>query len=288
MGCCASTLSREDDPPTPTGNHHPGAPGHNPPRRRAPSFPLDQHYNSPVRQHTWNSKRREWTREALDRLGALATAITLIRDNDLATAQVILDAAGVTIPTGDLCEGVYDEQGVLYRLPQCIVSDPGNMVASEITEEHGREGEEDEEEGVGLDGKIGSGDESEDELIAQDLERRREEKGKTSERDLIRVAARLSDRAADLSVLVNKSQSVGSLARKLQQEAKVCFHHVPSLIGWRSILREFGVLTTFLRLRVSASPDRVSGRMLKESDSLLEQGWQDGHVLNALVVPRRF
>ncbi|KAJ5247215.1 hypothetical protein N7468_002198 [Penicillium chermesinum] len=239
-----------------------GRPGHNPPRRRAPSFPLDQHYNSPVRQHTWNSKRREWTREALDRerteffetrvtgrpevWAALATAITLIRDNDLATAQVILDAAG----------------GVLYRLPQCIVSDPGNMVASEITEEHGREGEEDEEEGVGLDGKIGSGDESEDELIAQDLERRREEKGKTSERDLIRVAARLSDRAADLSVLVNKSQSVGSLARKLQQEAKI------------------------------ASTQRVRivylGRMLKESDSLLEQGWQDGHVLNALVVPRRF
>lgn len=149
---------------------------------------------------------------------ALATAITLIRANDLSTAQGIIDAAGVTVPTGDLCEGAYDEQGVLYRLPQCIVSDPRNMVIGEIETEG--EGQEDEDDLA--DGKLASGDASGDELIAQDMERRREEKGKTSERDLIRVQARLSDRGSDLIVLINKGQSVGFLARKLQQEAKVC------------------------------------------------------------------
>lgn len=149
---------------------------------------------------------------------ALATAITLIRANDLSTAQGIIDAAGVTVPTGDLCEGAYDEQGVLYRLPQCIVSDPRNMVIGEIETEG--EGQEDEDDLA--DGKLASGDASGDELIAQDMERRREEKGKTSERDLVRVQARLSDRGSDLIVLINKGQSVGFLARKLQQEAKVC------------------------------------------------------------------
>lgn len=149
---------------------------------------------------------------------ALATAITLIRANDLSTAQGIIDAAGVTVPTGDLCEGAYDEQGVLYRLPRCIVSDPRNMVIGEIETEG--EGQEDEDDLA--DGKLASGDASGDELIAQDMERRREEKGKTSERDLIRVQARLSDRGSDLTVLINKGQSVGFLARKLQQEAKVC------------------------------------------------------------------
>lgn len=151
-----------------------------------------------------------------------------MRDGDLATAQSIVDAVGVTIPTGDLCEGCYDEQGVLYRLPQCIISDPENMAktnsasATSTQEEVGQELDEDME---GLsDGKLATDDASGDELITEDAERRRDEKGKTSERDLIRVQARLSDRdGPDLMLLVGKNQSVGFLARKVQQEGGVRF-----------------------------------------------------------------
>jgi hypothetical protein len=159
-----------------------------------------------------------------------------MRAGDLATAQSIVDAAGVTVPTGDLCEGCYDQQGVLYRLPQCIVSDPENMVVtadtdatvSERGDGHDEDEDEDEDEDDDLDddglrdGKLATDDASGDELIERDIERRRDEKGKTSERDLIRVIARLSDRdGPDLVLSVGKGQTVGFLARKVHQEAEV-------------------------------------------------------------------
>lgn len=152
----------------------------------------------------------------------------MMHAGDLATAQSIIDAAGITVPTGDLCEGCYDEQGVLYRLPQCIVSDPENMAEGDPTEMKATDGgggghEQDEDMEALSDGKLATDDASGDELIAEDMERRRDEKGKTSERDLIRVQARLSDRGGpDLILLIGKGQSVGFLARKIHQEAGVC------------------------------------------------------------------
>lgn len=270
--------------------------------RRAPNLPLSEHYNEPVRLHVWYSKRRTWNRTDLDRerreffetrvtgrpevWAALSTAITLMRGGDLATAQSIVDAAGVTIPTGDLCEGCYDEQGVLYRLPQCIVSDPENMAqttlasANDIT----RDGEatQDEEDTEALsDGKLATDDASGDELIREDIERRRDEKGKTSERDLIRVRARLSDRGGpDLVLSIGKGQSVGFLARKIQQEAGVCF---PWSLFWKGYSHSdlFFQIPNHQRVRIA-----YLGRMLKEHESLLDQGWQHGHVVNALIASR--
>lgn len=208
-----------------------------------------------MRLHVWYSKRRAWTRADLDRerleffetrvtgrpevWAALSTAINLMRDGDLATAQSIVDAVGVTIPTGDLCEGCYDEQGVLYRLPQCIVSDPENMVKTNSPSAHSTREEigpheQDEDMEALSDGKLATDDASGDELIADDAERRRDEKGKTSERDLIRVQARLSDRdGPDLMLLVGKGQSVGFLARKIQQEGGVCIPY--TLLGYLSV-----------------------------------------------------
>ncbi|KAF3397926.1 hypothetical protein F1880_005893 [Penicillium rolfsii] len=298
MGCCSSVPSHDDDPPhedraitddrttqaTRNASTSTSTTTQTSRRRvrRAPNLPLSEHYNEPVRLHVWYSKRRTWNRADLDRerreffetrvtgrpevWAALSTAITLMRAGDLATAQSIVDAAGVTIPTGDLCEGCYDEQGVLYRLPQCIVSDPENMAqttlssANDITRDSGATQEEDDAEALS-DGKLATDDASGDELIREDIERRRDEKGKTSERDLIRVQARLSDRGGpDLVLLIGKSQSVGFLARKIQQEAGV---------------------PNFQRVRIA-----YLGRMLKEHESLLNQGWQRGHVVNALIASR--
>lgn len=161
---------------------------------------------------------------------ALSTAISLMRSGDLSTAQGIIDAAGVTVPTGDLCEGCYDEQGVLYRLPQCIVSDPENMAGSENDnnsngDNHNATGDsvhEMDADDAMSDVKLASDGASADGLISDDIERRRDEKGKTSERDLIKVKARLSDRGGpDVIIAVGKTQSVGFIARKVQQEASV-------------------------------------------------------------------
>lgn len=198
-------------------------------------LPLSQHYNEPIRPHVWYSKRRVWSRAQLDQerkeffetrvtgrtevWAALSTAISMMQTGDLATAQGIIDAAGVTVPTGDLCQGCYDEQGVLYRLPQCIVSDPENLAAPGAANDSRNSAA----DANGMsDGNAAGDSASGDELISDDAERRRDEKGKTSERDLIRVRARLSDRGSpDVVLSVGKTQSVGFIARKVQQEAGV-------------------------------------------------------------------
>ena len=205
-------------------------------RARASNVPLSEHFNQPIRPHYWYSKRRAWTRTQIDQerreffetrvtgraeiWAALAAAISLLHMGDIATAQSIVDAAGITIPTGDLCEGCYDEQGALYRLPQCIVSDPENMVEGSSLDESA---ENDIEAETMMDAKLAEDEASGDELISDEAERRREEKGKTSERDIIKVKARLSDgRISDVVVSVRKAQSVGYIARKVHQEAEVC------------------------------------------------------------------
>lgn len=300
MGCCfsrssddepsfhASTVAQEHPEESPSrtvqSEHQPGqqasnssshrGTGHR--RRQGVALPLDQHYNQPIRQHVWRSKRRIWTRSQIAQereeffdtrvtgraevWAALRAAISLLRDGEAETAQGIVDAAGVTVPTGDLCEGCYDENGVLYRLPQCIVSDPDNIADdSTPTGEYERAEDEVEEDGI-LDRKIVS-DESEDELISEDMERRREEKGKMSERDLIKVQARLSDRGGpDVIVAIGKTQTVGVLARRIQSEVKI---------------------PNTQRVRIV-----YLGQMLRENEPLVDQGWKQGHIVNALVVAR--
>ncbi|KAJ5135211.1 uncharacterized protein N7515_004489 [Penicillium bovifimosum] len=286
MGCVASVLSRnvtnrpsdqQEHISQPTPNQH-AEETTRAPRRRTPRFPdvpLNEHYNQPIRSRVWRSKRRTWTREQLDRerieffetrvtgrpeiWAALSTVVTLVRSGDLVLAQSIIDAAGITLPTGDLCQGCYDEHGVLYRLPQCVVNDPENMVTSSGSEDesgavYGEDG------AVALsDDKLATDDGSGDELLSQDIERCRDEKGKTSERDLISVLARLSDREGrDILISTGKSQSVGFLARKVHQKAK---------------------LKNNARVRIA-----YLGRLLNEQKPLLDQGWQTGHVITALVV----
>ncbi|OQE24633.1 hypothetical protein PENSTE_c007G08733 [Penicillium steckii] len=293
MGCCASVPSRDDESPDDRGSQDSrsqvtrstasDAPTHSQSgrrRTRPPNVALNEHYNEPIRLHVWYSKRRTWARADLDRerceffetrvtgrpevWAAISTAITLMRSDDLSTAQSIIDAAGITVPTGDFCEGCYDQQGALYRLPQCIVSDPVNMAQDESTPTANQSqddiAQDDDIEALS-DGKLAADDASGDELISEDLERRRDEKGKTSERDLISVRVRLSDRGGpDLVLSVGKNQSIGFLARKVHQE---------------------GELSNLQRVRLV-----YLGRMLKEHQSLPEQGWQSSHIVSAFVVSR--
>ncbi|KAL4786049.1 hypothetical protein BJX76DRAFT_140350 [Aspergillus varians] len=303
MGCCFS-VSRDtsqehhDDsitPPSPPSNPSSPLVSPSPSRHRRPLLnhhhhpssssrqqhqqqnqhpvPLPEHINAPIRPHTWHSKRRTWTRALLDRERTefFETRVTG-RPEDFATAQSIIDAAGVTVPTGDLCQGCYDEQGVLYRLPRCVVSDPDNIVVGAGADAGERrestDGDDGEDVDVGFEtddrkGDFGDEVESGDELIGEDVEseRRKDEKGKTSERDLIRVKARLSDRdGEDVVVTMKKTQNVGFLARKVQQEV--------------------GIPRT-QRVRIA-----YLGKILKEHAPLVDQGWKQGHVINAMVVAR--
>jgi hypothetical protein len=129
-------------------------------------------------------------------------------DGGIATAQTILEAADVTLPTGDLANGAYDAFGALYGLPEWVVSDPANLVVGD---------DEEAEEGLVKDSS---------EVVDEEEEaaRRREEKGKAvlAAADVIAVKARLSDRGgADVTVQVGKADSVRLLTKRIFEESGV-------------------------------------------------------------------
>ena len=133
----------------------------------------------------------------------LKIVVGLVQEGDIPTAQSILDAAAITLPTGDLKNGAYDEAGNLYQMPEHIVSDPTNIILDQPRDE--------------IKGEL-SMDGTDDE----EMERKRDEKGKSVVKDMIRIKARLSDRGGpDVVVSVGKDQVVRTLARRIAEEANV-------------------------------------------------------------------
>lgn len=125
----------------------------------------------------------------------------------MATAQGILDAAGVTVPTGDLVQGAYDEMGGLYVLPGWVVGEPEGVVDEEA--EEGKESVLDE---GGKD--VGSGEKKGKEVAV--------DAGGGGVEGMVRVRARLSDRGGpDVVVLIGREDSVAVLARRIAEQAKV-------------------------------------------------------------------
>ncbi|KAF2223120.1 hypothetical protein BDZ85DRAFT_237096 [Elsinoe ampelina] len=165
---------------------------------------------------------------------ALKIVCEMLRAGDVASAQGMMDAVGLTCPTGRIKKrrkgGVFDEQGRGYDIPGWVVGDPEDLVEEEVRGEKEKDSE---------------GEESED------------EKGKGRERnegERVKVRARLSDKGVDVVVEVGVEQKVRVLVRRLQEKS-----------GGK-------------RMRLL-----YLGKILREDQSLREQGWQDGHVVNALV-----
>lgn len=134
-------------------------------------------------------------------------------DGGLATARMILDAAGITIPSGDLVGGVYDPFGNHYSLPEPIVADPVNMAVASP-------GNDDDED------KSDEGSEVADE---EEIIRRREEKGKgvVKEADLMEIRAKLSDRdTLPLKVTISKQDSVRLVIQKLFEASGVSYPNI--------------------------------------------------------------
>ncbi|CAI4211977.1 unnamed protein product [Parascedosporium putredinis] len=185
-------------------------------RPRRSQQPLDQHINKPLRRHVWASKNRQWTRVTVDKERAeffdtrvtgrpevwatLHAVLQMLWAPDtesasgdgvegLATAQSILDAAEITLPTGNLAQGAYDALGNYYAFHEWIISDPTNMESDDPDDE--------------------------------EASRRREEKGKAvvDVRDLITVFARLSENSRDVKISVAKTDAVRVVARKILEES---------------------------------------------------------------------
>jgi len=139
-------------------------------------------------------------------------------DGGLATSQQILDAGEVTIPSGNLVDGVYDALGAYYQLPAHIVSDPTNLVPSPEETDNTTKHDEGEEE----------------ETDEEEILRRREAKGKgvISAKDLIYVTARLSDAGApDLVIQHGKNLPLHSLVQRIMDESGVSY--LVALCTWK-------------------------------------------------------
>lgn len=152
-----------------------------------------------------------------------------MRENDLTTAQGILDAIGVTLPTGRLEEGGYDEAGNLYRVPNALLSDPTNLQPDQEEDGAGET-----ETVVGADAKEPAKlkvleDEEDKDVIVDDNVR--EDKGKAPvEKDAVKIKCRLSDRGGpDVVVAMGKNQNVAALIRLIREEAEVCSFPSPLL-----------------------------------------------------------
>lgn len=187
------------------------------PRRR---IGLHDQINAPIRKHPWKSKKR-WTRSELTRerdeffdtrvtgreeiWAVLKAVVGLLAEDDIPNAQSMLDAAAITVPTGDLINGAYDQRGSLYTIPEHIINDPDNVVIDAQDEFMKRE-------------------DSADDTDGDEAERRREEKGKgvIKNEDMISIKARLSDRGGpDITVSIGKDQNVRTFVRRVREEANV-------------------------------------------------------------------
>lgn len=266
----SATTSRQQ-----SSRFHPGASGSNISTPRTSSagrwqqqqdISLTEHYNVPlVAPKPWSSTDRLWTKSQLNRerqeffetrvtgqaeiWAALKEVTQLIRKGDLSEAQGILEAAGITLPTGKLEIGAYDERGMLYKLPENIITDPVNLtdddgetVVGELSLSKKLESDSMVSDGKSLDGT----DEKPD-------------KGKEAiEKDAIKVKCRLSDRGGpDTMVLIGKSQPVSVLLRRIRSEATISSSATVRIVYF--------------------------GKLLSETKTLEEQGWQQGHVIQALV-----
>ncbi|KAF2094620.1 hypothetical protein NA57DRAFT_46191, partial [Rhizodiscina lignyota] len=200
----------------------------------------------------WSGRAEVWA--------AVKLICESLRQQDLEAAQAVLDAAGLTCPTGEVRRagdkqkdgGVYDELGERYQVPLWVMADPEGVVedghnAGETPREGGAGGQEAERE-------EGYSDEDDDDIMLS------KEKGKGREVDvgrIVKVRARLSDRGTDVVVRMGLEENVVMLRRRVKESAEL-----PP------------------RSRVKFA---YLGKMLDPSMSLATQGWREGHVINALV-----
>ncbi|KAI9677327.1 MAG: hypothetical protein M1829_002670 [Trizodia sp. TS-e1964] len=330
---------------------------------------LSEHFNTPIRRHVWASTKRRWTSSDLSRerdeffdtrvsgqqeiWRTIRMAIECMEGGDIPMAQTILDAAGCTVPTGDLVNGVYDERGNYYQLPEYCLSDPTNLappsvhlveadsnpprrrenrrgrasIVGDANFEVGGDGDEDDESrslpslssasrhsprgDLEADGE----DDSLDAMSEASARRRRRSiaKGKaratttTISTALLQsasspesptiplsqprkpvppqhiITARLSNRGGpDLRIKLSQNATVRTLLRRIHEAAGVRilpFDVVLFCLGTKVMPQ---IPTTTNRVRIA-----FMGRILKEGETLEEQGWKEGWVLGAWVLPKK-
>lgn len=201
---------------------------------------LADHYNLPLQPpKPWTSKDRTWTRTQLQReryeffetrvtgrkeiWSGLRQVIECLREGDLADAQGILDALAVTLPTGQIEVGAYDEAGNLYKMPEAVVSDPTDVIEDIPDMDCQTVSGSGEPDALAV--KLEAAERGDVDTGREDVagEKQKEAKGKAAvEKDAMKVRCRLSDRGGpDVVVFLGRSQRVGALAQMIRDETDV-------------------------------------------------------------------
>lgn len=206
---------------------------------RQPS--LADHYNLPLQPpKPWKSKSRTWTRSQLQReryeffetrvtgskeiWNGLKQVLECLREADIADAQGILDALSVTLPTGKLEDGAYDEHGNLYKIPEAVISDPTDVVEdmNDVDSQTVAGASDIDTIAAKLEAAEGANlDERKHDSIQ---EKAKAAKGKTAIRDAVKVKCRLSDRGSpecDVTVILGRSEKVALLVTRIEVEREV-------------------------------------------------------------------
>ncbi|PHH61663.1 hypothetical protein CDD81_8074 [Ophiocordyceps australis] len=306
MGCCfsstaGSSSSFPDSGPNASSrrissaslnrSERPGSQTCSTRRRRRDTGALDEHIDKPLRRHEWTSKDRRWTRSQLDAERAafydtrvtgrpeiwqtIRAALSVLAHPEtdegveldgLATAQSILSAAEISLPTGDLVNGAYDSLGNFYQMPAWLVADPTNLAHDGDHDDDDSGPDDQSRRNLSSTRKqsLPTADQDDDaELSSSDsIDKRRREKGKAvlDMRDHLSVRARLSDSGRDVCVSVRKSDAGRTVIRAIASES---------------------ALPSSKKIRLA-----YMGKILRDDLPLESQGWQTGHVINALVFPR--
>lgn len=188
----------------------------------------------------WKSKNKTWTRSQLLReryeffetrvtgrkevWHGLKQAIECLREGDLADAQGILDAMSVTLPTGKLDEGAYDENGNLYKIPEAVISDPTDIVEDMNDGDAQTVTSASDLDVIAAKLEAAEGAKSSEGKADSVEEKSRAAKGKTAVRDAVKVRCRLSDRGSpecDVTVVLGRSEKVALLASRVEVERDV-------------------------------------------------------------------
>ena len=121
----------------------------------------------------------------------------------------------MTLPTGKMEEGGYDEAGNLYRVSDAVLSDPTNILDEDGDDQT----------------VIGTAEAKEKAKIVEEDDVSKEvtplptheDKGKAAiDKDAMNVKCRLSDRGGpDVVVLLGRTQAVGVLNRRVRDEGDV-------------------------------------------------------------------
>lgn len=235
--------------------------------QRLSSSHLASHLNKPLRRYLWSSTDRIWTTDDLEReRREFFETRTSGRPEIWQTVKAVLEILRSSqADDGTVDEALSTAQQILdaaeITLPHSNMS-PGvydSFGAYYPLPKHIISDPTNVVKVITTDNDIQSKSE-EYEDIDEEIVRRREEKGKAviNPQDLVELRVKLSDRdAAPLKVLIGREDSVRLVSQKIIEES-----NLPS--------------TKSIRIA-------YMGRVLKESQSLKSQGWNEEYVVNGLV-----